>query len=83
MCSVYIYLYIFLFSEGGSVHVAGGEHKGIVINKDGQDDSQDINPFPHLSLEFRVFLVNTNTGKHAQVNILDCREFKHFYATCL
>lgn len=53
-------------SEGGSVHVAGGEHKGIVINKDGQDDSQDINPFPHLSLEFRVFLVNTNTGKHAQ-----------------
>ncbi len=59
---------LFYFSEGGTGYVAGGEHKGIVINKDGNAGAEDLTPFPHLSLEFRVFLVNTNTGKHAQVS---------------
>ena len=50
--------------------MAGGEHKGIVINKDGSVmENGGVAGTPHLSLEFRVFLVNTNTGKHAQVRI--------------
>ncbi|XP_073832343.1 uncharacterized protein isoform X2 [Musca autumnalis] len=47
-------------------HVAGGDHTGIIINKDtvaGQ--KSQITP-AQLSLEFRVFLVSANTGKHSQ-----------------
>merc|ERR1719461_1306908 len=47
-----------------SLHVAGGEHSGIVINKH-VEEGVDEEP-AHLCLEFRVFLVNTNSGKHAQ-----------------
>ena len=47
-----------------SLHVAGGEHSGIVINKEVEVGSEEIPP--HLCLEFRVFLVNANSGKHAQ-----------------
>jgi len=47
-----------------SLHVAGGEHSGIVINKEMEDDGQEMPA--HLCLEFRVFLVNANSGKHAQ-----------------
>jgi len=55
-------------SDGQGMHVAGGEHRGIVINKDGgavEGDTEAVQP-PHLCLEFRVFLVNSATGKHAQ-----------------
>jgi len=47
-----------------SLHVAGGEHSGIVINKEMEVGGQEVPA--HLCLEFRVFLVNTNSGKHAQ-----------------
>ncbi|KAK3919649.1 50S ribosomal protein L9 [Frankliniella fusca] len=49
----------------GSVHVAGGDHKGIVINKTAQSDLNADVP-AQLSLEFRVFLVSAQTGKHTQ-----------------
>ena len=87
-----------------SLHVAGGEHKGIVINKDVQAEGDEViivvtiivcysHPRQrssknlqlviisiiilfyvqvepaHLCLEFRVFLVNASTGRHAQVTI--------------
>lgn len=53
-------------NDGGSgVHVAGGEHSGIVINKDG-GQVEDGGGAAHLCLEFRVFLVNSQSGKHAQ-----------------
>lgn len=48
-------------------HVAGGDHTGIIINKDtvnGQTKSQL--PQAQLCLEFRVFLVSGNTGQHSQ-----------------
>ncbi|XP_054279456.1 uncharacterized protein LOC128997788 [Macrosteles quadrilineatus] len=46
-----------------NIHVAGGAHQGIVINKTtasgvGEDVAAD------LSLEFRVYLVNAQTGNH-------------------
>jgi len=47
-----------------SLHVAGGEHSGIVINKE-PDEGLETGP-AHLCLEFRVFLVNASSGKHAQ-----------------
>lgn len=49
------------------MHVAGGDHKGIVINKEAianGDASSDR--LAQLSLEFRVFLVSAQTGKHTQ-----------------
>ena len=87
-----------------SLHVAGGEHKGIVINKDVQAEGDEVKIVvtiivcyshprqrssknlqlviisiiilfyvqvepAHLCLEFRVFLVNASTGRHAQVTI--------------
>lgn len=45
-------------------HVAGGDHTGIIINKDTANGQQ--RPQPQLSLEFRVFLVSGNTGQHSQ-----------------
>ncbi|KAK2585124.1 hypothetical protein KPH14_008634 [Odynerus spinipes] len=49
-----------------NVHVAGGDHKGIVINKHAVAVSNgEVSP-PHLCLQFRVFLVSTQTGKHTQ-----------------
>ncbi|KAL1452674.1 hypothetical protein WDU94_006880 [Cyamophila willieti] len=53
-----------------SLHVAGGEHKGIVINKNTSDTGtleMDQMP-PDLSLSFRVFLVNSATGGHTEEN---------------
>ncbi|CAH0553926.1 unnamed protein product [Brassicogethes aeneus] len=47
------------------MHVAGGEHTGIIINKETSTENGEIIP-PQLSLEFRVFLVNGQTGKHTQ-----------------
>lgn len=47
-------------------HVAGGDHTGIIINKDAVTDQKSKQTPPHLSLEFRVFLVSANTGQHSQ-----------------
>lgn len=46
------------------VYVAGGDHRGIIINKEVTQD-EDSSP-AQLSLEFRVFLVSAQTGKHTQ-----------------
>ena len=48
-----------------SLHVAGGEHQGIVINKERVEEGGEEEP-AHLQLEFSVFLVNVSSGKHAQ-----------------
>ncbi|ALC49078.1 CG12065, partial [Drosophila busckii] len=48
------------------VHVAGGDHTGIIINKDTQSAQKSASKAAALSLEFRVFLVSANTGKHSQ-----------------
>lgn len=47
------------------MHVAGGEHTGIIINKEAATENGVFCP-SQLSLEFRVFLVNKETGKHTQ-----------------
>ncbi|GLH03138.1 Uncharacterized protein GBIM_09045 [Gryllus bimaculatus] len=46
------------------MHVAGGDHRGIVINKEIVSKGDDVPA--QLSLEFRVFLVNAQTGMHTQ-----------------
>ncbi|XP_060664589.1 uncharacterized protein LOC132797098 isoform X3 [Drosophila nasuta] len=48
------------------VHVAGGDHTGIIINKDTIAGQKSASKAAALSLEFRVFLVSANTGKHSQ-----------------
>ncbi|XP_044584110.1 uncharacterized protein LOC123264717 isoform X4 [Cotesia glomerata] len=48
------------------VHIAGGDHKGIVINKHAVAVSNGINDPAHVCLEFRVFLVSAQTKKHTQ-----------------
>ncbi|XP_033225188.1 uncharacterized protein LOC117178070 [Belonocnema kinseyi] len=56
-------------SENGdekNVHVAGGDHKGIVINKQAMNTANGIGQPAHLCLQFRVFLVSAQTGKHTQ-----------------
>lgn len=52
-------------NSDGTMHVAGGDHKGIVINKTAQSDLVCEIP-AQLSLEFRVFLVSAQTGNHTQ-----------------
>lgn len=51
---------------GDRTHVAGGDHRGIIINKDAVTDIKAERSHPQLSLEFRVFLVSANTGQHSQ-----------------
>ncbi|XP_071443569.1 uncharacterized protein [Hetaerina americana] len=53
-----------LAGEDSKVHIAGGDHQGIVINKELASDSDDTPS--QVSLEFRVFLVSAHTGKHTQ-----------------
>ncbi|KAG5684642.1 hypothetical protein PVAND_013862 [Polypedilum vanderplanki] len=48
------------------VHVAGGDHQGIIINKDIVKDQKSAKVVPHLTLEFRVFLVSSKTEQHTQ-----------------
>ncbi|XP_043786748.1 uncharacterized protein LOC122711774 isoform X2 [Apis laboriosa] len=49
-----------------NVHVAGGDHKGIVINKQAITVTNgEVHP-AHLCLQFRVFLVSAQSGKHTQ-----------------
>lgn len=49
-----------------NVHIAGGDHKGIVINKQAANVMNGIGNPAHLCLQFRVFLVSAQTGKHTQ-----------------
>ncbi|KAJ6637543.1 hypothetical protein Bhyg_10274 [Pseudolycoriella hygida] len=51
---------------GDRQHVAGGDHTGIIINKDALKDQKSLLVTPQLSLEFRVFLVSAHTGEHSQ-----------------
>lgn len=51
---------------GDRQHVAGGDHTGIIINKDALNEQKSISTPAQLSLEFRVFLISANTGQHSQ-----------------
>ncbi|XP_049546256.1 uncharacterized protein LOC125957511 isoform X3 [Anopheles darlingi] len=55
---------------GDRTHVAGGDHRGIIINKDttgaAAGKAASAREPAHLMLEFRVFLVSANTGQHTQ-----------------
>uniref|UniRef100_A0AAG5DY82 Nucleoside phosphorylase domain-containing protein n=2 Tax=Anopheles atroparvus TaxID=41427 RepID=A0AAG5DY82_ANOAO len=51
---------------GERTHVAGGDHRGIIINKTAEEPSGRQRDPAQLSLEFRVFLVSANTGQHSQ-----------------
>ncbi|KAL0270541.1 UNVERIFIED_CONTAM: hypothetical protein PYX00_007920 [Menopon gallinae] len=51
-------------TPGDKVHVAGGDHRGIIINKETVEDKIQVPA--NLSLEFRVFLVNSQTGTHTK-----------------
>lgn len=51
---------------GDRTHVAGGDHRGIIINKDAAAGQNTERSPAQLSLEFRVFLVSANTGQHSQ-----------------
>lgn len=51
--------------EKENVHVAGGAHKGIVINKNSVATEDDPTPV-QLSLEFCVYLVNAATNIHTK-----------------
>lgn len=51
---------------GDRQHVAGGDHAGIIINKDALHDQKSHHCPPQLTLEFRVFLVSAITGIHSQ-----------------
>ncbi|XP_014244007.1 uncharacterized protein LOC106663602 isoform X1 [Cimex lectularius] len=49
-------------AKNDKMHVAGGDHAGIVINKTVADDVEDT--IPEISIQFLVFLVNGQTGSH-------------------
>ncbi|XP_022657328.1 uncharacterized protein LOC111265973 isoform X2 [Varroa jacobsoni] len=53
-----------------AVHVAGGQHQGIVINKENQcgdsNEADRIEEVPQLWLEFKVFLKNAADNTHSQ-----------------
>ncbi|XP_050081374.1 uncharacterized protein LOC126568778 isoform X2 [Anopheles maculipalpis] len=53
-------------SVGERTHVAGGDHRGIIINKTAEEQSNRQREPAQLSLEFRVFLVSANSGQHSQ-----------------
>ena len=59
--------------------ISGGEHQGIVINKEVEEEGEEEPS--HLHLEFRVFLVNVQSGKHAQERRLLSFWFKAALAT--
>ena len=49
-------------SADAALHVAGGDHQGIIVSKppaEGTPDSRQ-NIMPHLQLEFKVYLVNSS-----------------------
>ncbi|KAG7154868.1 hypothetical protein Hamer_G021199 [Homarus americanus] len=67
-----------IVSQEGNVHVGGGQHSGIVINKDTRtEDLEDTQA--HLQLEFKVFLVNAQTQKHTQ----ESRQLRFWFQSCV
>lgn len=60
--------------KGNVMHEAGGDHRGIVINRLASRDDDDDNS-PELSLEFRVFLTNVVTEVHTR----ESRELKFWF----
>ncbi|KAK7586219.1 hypothetical protein V9T40_004095 [Parthenolecanium corni] len=55
-------------NNGGknNVHVAGGEHHGIIVYKTLSHENTEVISNPDISLQFRVFLKNAQTGAHTQ-----------------
>lgn len=65
-------------SQEGNVHVGGGQHSGIIINKEVRnEDLEDTQA--HLQLEFKVFLVNAQTQKHTQ----ESRQLRFWFQSCV
>lgn len=60
-------------------HVAGGDHTGIIINKDTLNGLKSQQLAPQLVLEFRVFLVSGHTGQHSQ----ESRTLRFWFRTWL
>lgn len=60
--------------QAGNLHVAGGAHKGIVINK---NSTVEEDPTAELSLEFCVFLVSGSTGMHTK----ESRQLRFWFKT--
>ncbi|XP_060607591.1 uncharacterized protein LOC132759763 isoform X2 [Ruditapes philippinarum] len=56
-------------------HVAGGEHKGLVINKSSQGDDEEDLGKPQVQLGFNCFMVDTKTGNH----VVESRKLKFWY----
>lgn len=61
-----------------NVHVAGGAHAGIVINKNAAGEEHDSVP-PHLYLEFCVYLVNTTSSMHTK----ESRQLRFWFKDCV
>ncbi|XP_034942637.1 uncharacterized protein [Chelonus insularis] len=68
-------------SNQQDAYVAGGDHKGIVINKHANAVANGLsdNTPAHLCLEFRVFLVSAQTKKHTQ----ESRTLKFWFVNSL
>lgn len=47
------------------IHVAGGDHTGIIVNKENVFENGVTEPF-HAQLEFYVYLVSGSTGSHTR-----------------
>ncbi|KAK7045742.1 hypothetical protein SK128_003727 [Halocaridina rubra] len=54
-----------MVTQDGNVHVGGGQHSGIIVNKDITSDGIE-DTAAQLQLEFKVFLINAQTDKHTQ-----------------
>ncbi|XP_068205100.1 uncharacterized protein [Palaemon carinicauda] len=52
-------------TQDGNVHVGGGQHSGIIVNKETTSNGIEDTP-AQLQLEFKVFLINAQTQKHTQ-----------------
>ncbi|OWA51013.1 hypothetical protein BV898_15515 [Hypsibius exemplaris] len=56
---------------GRDAHVAGGAHKGLVVNRQLSNVADYGDPIPaQVHLDFNVFLVDQKTGKHSMENRL-------------
>ncbi|XP_053639925.1 uncharacterized protein [Cherax quadricarinatus] len=64
--------------QEGNVHVGGGQHSGIIINKDTRTEDLEDTP-AHLQLEFKVFLINAQTQKHTQ----ESRQLRFWFQSCV
>lgn len=67
-------------SGGSNLHVAGGDHSGLLVNKQVKKDMSALSP-AHMSLEFKVFLVNSTSALHTQEARTLRFWFKQYVAT--